>query len=275
MTHGAAQPDKRPRLVRRPVAFTLIELLVVVAIIALLVAILLPALRAARQRARGTVCLSNLRNLALAWQCYMDEHRGGFLQGINVNYNYGGVQGTHQFPAPPLLDSNDPIAKPLNKYLRLESVIGPKFGGVFHCPCDAGSDEARPTMYECWGTSYMTNLMLIAQDQLLVNPYDPVAPVLEKVNLRLPSLNISRVTTNHAELLLIADAGWWNSQTIEPLPRIEWHERRGWHNVAFLDGHAAFTPLRKGIYVAPEYVIIPFRDLASEAAKLQQEVSDD
>ncbi len=55
---------------RRQCAFTLIELLVVIAIIALLIAILMPGLAAARKSARTSGCLSNLRQLAMAYQTY-------------------------------------------------------------------------------------------------------------------------------------------------------------------------------------------------------------
>jgi len=48
---------------------------VVIAIIAVLIGILLPALGAARQSSKSTLCLSNLRQLAFGWQAYADENR--------------------------------------------------------------------------------------------------------------------------------------------------------------------------------------------------------
>lgn len=61
--------------------FTLIELLVVIAIIAVLMAILFPALNRAREQGRRAVCLSNLKQLALAWIMYADENDDKIVNG--------------------------------------------------------------------------------------------------------------------------------------------------------------------------------------------------
>jgi len=73
-----------------PKAFTLIELLVVIAVIALLLAILIPALRSAREQGYRVVCLSNLKQLTLAWTAYADEHDGKLVSGCAFGHHTTG-----------------------------------------------------------------------------------------------------------------------------------------------------------------------------------------
>lgn len=62
----------RPNLPRQ--AFTIVELLVVVVLIGVLVAMILPALGRARQRARATVCVANLRTFSIACAAYRAQN---------------------------------------------------------------------------------------------------------------------------------------------------------------------------------------------------------
>ena len=75
-------------------AFTLIELLVVISIVSLLIAILLPALAKAREAARSVACLSNLHQLYIPLNSYMDDNKDWFPGSFAWKYAQI-TSGTH------------------------------------------------------------------------------------------------------------------------------------------------------------------------------------
>ena len=83
---------------RSTAAFTLIELLVVISIIAVLIGLLLPALSAARQSTRNTVCLSNLRQLSLGTTMFSQANSGRIPLGEARQSAYTPAMGAMGFP---------------------------------------------------------------------------------------------------------------------------------------------------------------------------------
>ena len=129
--------------------FTLIELLVVIAIIALLAALLLPALSAAKESGRATVCLNNLHQIGLALQIYVGDNNNKLPWMSDI---FPGV--TNQYPGPDLVLSNqlgnlNALRCPSDKWNATNALPFPQKG---------------PTYFEQTGSSFAWNDLLNGED---------------------------------------------------------------------------------------------------------------
>jgi prepilin-type N-terminal cleavage/methylation domain-containing protein/prepilin-type processing-associated H-X9-DG protein len=159
-------------------AFTLIELLVVIAIIAILAAILFPVFAQAREKARQTSCLSNMRQIGLAIGMYADDYDETLVPMSVAVPNGNGAALTF-------------YSQLLNPYI--------KSNGVWICPSRPGGVVDIPGRAVYGGqNSYAVNAFVLNDRR-----YFPAI-------LRLPSMAAP------AETLFIVDGNYWCTLPRQP-----------------------------------------------------------
>lgn len=226
-------------------AFTLVELLIVVAILALLITMLLPGLGAARESARRTKCASNLRQIAFAWRDYLSVSNGEFPlddRFNNLNWFYGGKTQIYSHLLVGGRPAFDP--RPLNFHVGLDPA-GNAAAEIFHCPSDVGAENLpdpstrKYSTYDYMGNSYMLNA------GLLIGTGTPPD--------RLP-VRAGLIKIPEWQFALTGDQQYFFTINNNRNFRARWHDRTGERvNLAFLDGHAAYTRLSWGRAYTPQY----------------------
>lgn len=232
---GLQSSDLSAPLRPRPAGFTLIELLVVISIIALLIGILLPALSHARAQSQAVTCLSNQRQLTLAFQVYAGDY--GCVPGISV---HGGGRGGKWYKAN--LDwsgkNNYEYTHNRDKYDHplQTSVLWPyisKRDNITECPT---ARRQANTLYDYCALARIAGAYPeLAWDVLY--PEDPSKP------------NDKWLRFQAIPLLIEEDATWYNSKVDDGT--WAWYDQFtdrhfGRANLSYLDGSAGTFESPKG-----------------------------
>lgn len=254
-------------------AFTLVELLVVIGIIGLLMSILLPVMSKARESAKQTVCISNLRQWGLGFHMYVDASNGRFpLDGEDGDT---AAVPVGQWDDPTLwINAIPPYVngKSYNQ-LQQDDIAGinrlPIEGdnSIFVCPTTtigigvSGAETQAEGYFRMWGTvapantveerktfiSYAFNSKLISANavikmSMLRRSTEVVLMAEKRMNTRETPPAVAK-----AYDLAASQTNRLNSRTLNRV-KADWQRFAGRHNgggnLLFADGHVAFFTMK-------------------------------
>ena len=251
-------------------SFTLVELLVVIAIIAILAALLLPALNRAKESAKMTQCLSNLRQIGIGVKMYSSDNQDRFPPRDSAQFsnpvpfeNYAlGLGGCDPDPIHAFMAKA--TNRPMYPYLGRSE--------AFRCPADKGQEEGwlesfndngdwKPSNFEALGCSYRLNASLWGNDTLQT-PADP--------DYNLAAKKESWVSAPSRMILMHEPPAFWYANYYH------WHYARGATTIdpsvlaadgqkfisaiLFTDGHSAVHDFTHVLKDSPNYPMEPTRD---------------
>ncbi|RRJ96034.1 DUF1559 domain-containing protein [Opitutaceae bacterium TAV4] len=170
-------------------AFTLIELLTVIAIIGILAAILIPVVGTVRKSARAAQCVSNLRQIGVAFTGYAADNRNRYPLPYNGSIS-SATSSNWYYHVAPYMGFEAPAT-----WLRLQQFCKPG-GGPLGCP----STDVNDTSYsQPWISYSMSKAHLIWMEDrgLLPTPIPPRTPGVPVSAIQNPAVSLM-VTESHS-----------------------------------------------------------------------------